>query len=118
MANGQQTTQISREAPFLEDYRRRLLDTIFAPDTGLASQRIPQFERRIAQLSRGEQAGIDEAQRALGIDPTSGQQTGVASFRPFIDQAQSTMALGIPSLQAAQTQFDPSTANTQAFMNQ
>ena len=28
------------------------------------------------------------------------------------------MALGIPSLQAAQTQFDPSTANTQAFMNQ
>ena len=118
MSNGQQTTQISREAPFLEDYRRRLLDTIFAPNTGLASQRIPQFERRIAQLYRGEQAGIDEAQRALGIDPTSGQQTGVASFRPFIDQAQSTMALGIPSLQAAQTQFDPSTANTQAFMNQ
>ena len=129
MANGQQTTQIAREAPFLEDYRRRLLDTIFAPEVrddqgnitdpgGLASQRIPQFERRIAQLSRGEQAGIDEAQRALGIDPTSGQQTGVASFRPFIDQAQSTMALGIPSLQAAQTQFDPSTANTQAFMNQ
>ena len=129
MANGQQTTQIAREAPFLEDYRRRLLDTIFAPEVrdaqgnitdpgGLASQRIPQFERRIAALSRGEQAGIDEAQRALGIDPTSGQQTGVASFRPFIDQAQSTMALGIPSLQAAQTQFDPSTANTQAFMNQ
>jgi len=118
MANGQQTTQIAREAPFLEDYRRRLLDTIFAPDTGLASQRIPQFERRIAQLSRGEQAGIDEAQRSLGIDPASGQQTGVASFRPFIDQAQSTMALGIPSLQAAQTQFDPSTANTSAFMNQ
>ena len=128
MSNGQQTTQIAREAPFLEDYRRRLLDTIFAPEVrddqgnitdpgGLASQRIPQFERRIAALSRGEQAGIDEAQRALGIDPTSGQQTGVASFRPFIDQAQSTMALGIPSLQAAQTQFDPSTANTSAFMN-
>ena len=118
MAEAQTSIQYAREAPFLEDYRRRLLDTIFAPDTGLASQRIPQFERRIAQLSRGEQAGIDEAQRALGIDPTSGQQTGVASFRPFIDQAQSTMALGIPSLQAAQTQFDPSTANTQAFMNQ
>ena len=118
MANGQQTTQIAREAPFLEDYRRRLLDTIFAPDTGLASQRIPQFERRIAQLSRGEQAGIDQAQRALGIDPASGQQTGVASFKPLMDQAASTMALGIPSLQAAQQQFDPSTANTQAFMNQ
>ena len=118
MANGQQTTQIAREAPFLEDYRRRLLDTIFAPDTGLASQRIPQFERRIAQLSRGEQAGIDQAQSALGIDPASGQQTGVASFKPLMDQAASTMALGIPSLQAAQTQFDPSTANTSAFMNQ
>lgn len=118
MANGQQTTQIAREAPFLEDYRRRLLDTIFAKDTGLASQRIPQFERRIAQLSRGEQAGIDQAQRALGIDPASGQQTGVASFKPLMDQAASTMALGIPSLQAAQQQFDPSTANTQAFMNQ
>ena len=118
MANGQQTTQIAREAPFLEDYRRRLLDTIFAPDTGLASQRIPQFERRIAQLSRGEQAGIDQAQRALGIDPATGQQTGVASFKPLMDQAASTTALGIPSLQAAQQQFDPSTANTQAFMNQ
>ena len=118
MANGQQTTQIAREAPFLEDYRRRLLDTIFTPDTGLASQRIPQFERRIAQLSRGEQAGIDQAQRALGIDPATGQQTGVASFKPLMDQAASTMALGIPSLQAAQQQFDPSTANTQAFMNQ
>ena len=118
MSNGQQTTQIAREAPFLEDYRRRLLDTIFAPDTGLASQRIPQFERRIAQLSRGEQAGIDQAQRALGIDPASGQQTGVASFKPLMDQAASTTALGIPSLQAAQQQFDPSTANTQAFMNQ
>ena len=129
MANGQQTTQIAREAPFLEDYRRRLLDTIFAPEVrdaqgnitdpgGLASQRIPQFERRIAQLSRGEQAGIDQAQRALGIDPASGQQTGVASFKPLMDQAASTMALGIPSLQAAQQQFDPSTANTQAFMNQ
>ena len=129
MSNGQQTTQIAREAPFLEDYRRRLLDTIFAPEVrddqgnitdpgGLASQRIPQFERRIAQLSRGEQAGIDQAQRALGIDPTSGQQTGVASFKPLMDQAASTTALGIPSLQAAQQQFDPSTANTQAFMNQ
>ena len=52
----------------------------------------------------------------LGIDPTTGQRTGVASFRPFIDQAQSTMALGIP-LQAAQTQFDPRQL-TQAFMNQ
>lgn len=27
----QTSTQIAREAPFMEDYRRRLLDSIFAP---------------------------------------------------------------------------------------
>ena len=51
----QTSTQIAREAPFLEDYRRRLLDSVFAPEVrdaqgnvtdpgGLASQRIDQFE--------------------------------------------------------------------------
>ena len=125
----QTSTQIAREAPFLEDYRRRLLDSVFAPEVrdaqgnitdpgGLASQRIPQFERDIAALTTGEQAGITEAQRIAGIDPTTGQRTGLASFEPFITQAQATTGLGIPSLQAAQTQFDPTTANTQDFMNQ
>ena len=160
MSNGQQTTQISREAPFLEDYRRRLLDSVFgAPYTqddkdkglippgkkvgdkreGLADIRTPIFQRGIRELTRGEQAGISEAQRALGIDPATGQRTGVASFEPFIQRAsqaldtglagvqqglqgvqtgQATAALGIPSLQLAQQQFDPTTANTQAFMNQ
>ena len=146
MANGQQTTQIAREAPFLEDYRRRLLDSVFGgtytqadkdagliPEgkdvgdkrPGLADTRAPQFQRGIRELTRGEQAGITEAQRALGIDPATGQRTGVASFEPFIqrasaglDSAQATTALGIPSLQQAQQQFDPTTANTQAFMNQ
>ena len=68
----QTSTQIAREAPFLEDYRRRLLDSVFAPQDkyeegddipegskvgdpipgtgGLASQRVPQFERDIAGL--------------------------------------------------------------------
>ena len=146
MANGQQTTQIAREAPFLEDYRRRLLDSVFGGTyteadkeaglipqgkevgdkrPGLADTRAPQFQRGIRELTRGEQAGITEAQRALGIDPATGQRTGVASFEPFIqrasaglDSAQATTALGIPSLQQAQQQFDPTTANTQAFMNQ
>ena len=146
MANGQQTTQIAREAPFLEDYRRRLLDSVFGgvyteedkkagviPEgmkvgdkrPGLADTRAPQFQRGIRELTRGEQAGITEAQRALGIDPATGQRTGVASFEPFIqrasaglDTAAATGALGIPSLQQAQQQFDPTTANTQAFMNQ
>lgn len=146
MANGQQTTQIAREAPFLEDYRRRLLDSVFGGTytqadkdaglipqgkdvgdkrPGLADTRAPQFQRGIRELTRGEQAGITEAQRALGIDPATGQRTGVASFEPFIqrasaglDSAQATTALGIPSLQQAQQQFDPTTANTAAFMNQ
>jgi len=146
MSNGQQTTQIAREAPFLEDFRRRLLDSVFGgtytqadkdagliPEgkdvgdkrPGLADTRAPQFQRGIRELTRGEQAGISEAQRALGIDPATGQRTGVASFEPFIqrasaglDSAQATTALGIPSLQQAQQQFDPTTANTQAFMNQ
>jgi len=146
MANGQQTTQIAREAPFLEDYRRRLLDSVFGgtytqadkdagliPEgmdvgdkrPGLADTRAPQFQRGIRELTTGEQAGITEAQRALGIDPATGQRTGVASFEPFIqrasaglDSAQATTALGIPSLQQAQQQFDPTTANTAAFMNQ
>ena len=145
MANGQQTTQIAREAPFLEDYRRRLLDSVFGGTyteadkeaglipqgkevgdkrPGLADTRAPQFQRGIRELTRGEQAGIAEAQRALGIDPATGQRTGVASFEPFLqrasaglDSAQATTALGIPSLQQAQQQFDPTTANTQAFMN-
>ena len=146
MSNGQQTTQIAREAPFLEDYRRRLLDSVFGGTytqadkdagiipqgkdvgdkrPGLADTRAPQFQRGIRDLTMGEQAGITEAQRALGIDPATGQRTGVASFEPFIqkasaglDSAQATTALGIPSLQQAQQQFDPTTANTQAFMNQ
>jgi hypothetical protein len=146
MANGQSTTQIAREAPFLEDYRRRLLDSVFGGTyteedkkagiippgmdvgdkrPGLADTRAQQFQRGIRDLTRGEQAGIAEAQRTLGIDPATGQRTGVASFEPFIqrasaglDSAQATTALGIPSLQQAQQQFDPTTANTQAFMNQ
>ena len=146
MANGQQTTSISREAPFLEDYRRRLLDSVFGgvyteadkeagvipPGSdvgdrrpGLADKRTPQFQRGIADLQFAEKAGLTEAQRVAGIDPTTGQRSGVASFEPFIqrastglDTAAATGALGIPSLQQAQMQFDPTTANTSAFMNQ
>ena len=153
MSNGMVSTSIGREAPFLEDYRRRLLDSVFGGTyteadkeaglippgkdvgdkrPGLADTSAPQFQRGIRELTRGEQAGITEAQRALGIDPATGQRTGVASFEPFIQRAsqaldtglagvqtgQATAALGIPSLQQAQQQFDPTTANTQAFMNE
>ena len=147
MAENITQTQISREAPFLEDARRRLLDTIFPTGTytqedkdagqippgldvgdrreGLADQRMPIAKTCIAEFAPTEAAAFTEAARQLGIDPSTGDRTGVASFEPFIqragtalDSAMATGALGIPSLQQAQMQFDPTTANTSAFMNQ
>jgi hypothetical protein len=61
------------------------------------------------------------------MDPQTGAltRTGVASFQPFLDQAlagmqtgQQTAASGIPALQAAQGQFDPSQSNYQQFFDQ
>ena len=55
---------------------------------------------------------------------TQRQQTGQASYQPFIDQANQytqtgmgTIGQGIAPLISAQQQFDPSTANTAGFMN-
>ena len=141
----QTSTQIAREAPFLEDYRRRLLDSVYGgtelykegdtlppgkkigdkKDPGLLDTPVDQFKRGIASFAPTESAAFTEASRQMGIDPATGQRTGVASFEPFIQQAQQgltsamgTTALGIPSLQAAQQQFDPTTARTSDFMNQ
>ena len=126
MANGDNvTTQISREAPFLEDYRRRLMDSVFAA----TDQPIVPQERAIAPFDEFQQAGFGEAARQLGFtfDPATGgvTRTGVASFQPFLDQAlagmqagQQTAASGIPALQAAQGQFDPSQSNYQQFFDQ
>ena len=126
MANGDNvTTQISREAPFLEDFRRRLMDSVFAA----TDQPIVPQERAIAPFDEFQQAGFGEAARQLGftMDPQTGAltRTGVASFQPFLDQAltgmqagQQTAASGIPALQAAQGQFDPSQSNYQQFFDQ
>ena len=126
MANGDNVpTQISREAPFLEDYRRRLMDSVFAA----TDQPIVPQERAIAPFDEFQQAGFGEAARQLGftMDPQTGAltRTGVASFQPFLDQAltgmqagQQTAASGIPALQAAQGQFDPSQSNYQQFFDQ
>jgi len=141
----QTSTQIAREAPFLEDYRRRLLDSLYGGtefykegddipegkkvgdkiDPGLLDMPVDQFRRGIAGFAPTEAAAFSQAAQQMGIDPTTGQKTGVASFEPFIQQAAAglgsamgTTALGIPSLQAAQQQFDPTTARTSDFMNQ
>ena len=141
----QTSTQIAREAPFMEDYRRRLLDSLYGgtevyeegdtlppgkkigdkKDPGLLDMPVDQFRRGIAGFAPTEAAAFSQAAQQMGIDPTTGQKTGVASFEPFIQQAAAglgsamgTTALGIPSLQAAQQQFDPTTARTEDFMNQ
>ena len=173
MAINQTSTQIGREAPFLEDYRRRLLDSLYGgtelykagdtlppgkkigdkKDPGLLDTPMQQFQRGIAGFAPQESAAFNLASEQMGYDPTTGQKTGVAGFQPFIDEAKrglgtagattalggqtigqggqqlglgsqmvglggQTAGLGIPSLQMAQQQYDPTSANTQDFMNQ
>ena len=127
MAEPNITYQGQREAPFLEDYRRRLLESSFKK----ADVPTTTPGRDIADLDKFEQAGFNFGAGQLGIDPTTGQQTGQASYQPFIDKAgqfadkadqytqtgMGTIGQGIAPLISAQQQFDPSTANTAGFMN-
>ena len=120
MAEPNVSVQTQREAPFLEDYRRRLLESSFKK----ADVPTTTPGRDIADLDLFEKAGFNFGAGQLGIDPTTGQQTGQASFQPFIDQANQytqtgmgTIGQGIAPLISAQQQFDPSTANTAGFMN-
>ena len=112
------STSIQREAPFLEDYRRRLMDSVFA---ATKDPIVPQ-EREIAPYDVFQQAGFGEAAKQLGFtyDPQTGglTQTGVASYQPAMALAESTALSGIPALQQAQKQFDPSTSNYQQFYDQ
>ena len=119
MANGDNvTTQISREAPFLEDYRRRLMDSVFAA----TDQPIVPQARGIAPFDEFQTAGFGEAARQLGFtfDPATGSltRTGQAAFQPDLDAARTAAQAGIPALQAAQGQFDPSQSNYQQFFDQ
>ena len=119
MANGDNvTTQITREAPFLEDYRRRLMDSVFAA----TDQPIVPQERAISPFDEFQTAGFGEAARQLGFtfDPATGSltRTGQAAFQPDLDAARAAAQAGIPALQAAQGQFDPSQSNYQQFFDQ
>ena len=127
MADPNITYQGQREAPFLEDYRRRLLESSFKKaDVPTATP-----GRDIAELDKFEKAGFNFGAGQLGIDPVTGEQTGQAVYQPFIDKAgqfadkadqytqtgMGTIGQGIAPLISAQQQFDPSTANTAGFMN-
>lgn len=111
-------TNISREAPFLEDYRRRLMDSVFKATEG----KIDPLEREIEGFSPFQQAGFGLGASQLGysIDPTTGalSKTGQAVFEPAMAKGQATAELGIPALAAAQQQYDPTTSNYKDFFNQ
>jgi len=92
-------TSITREAPFLEDFRRRLLQGAF----DLTKQAQPgTTPRTIAGLDALQTGAMDQYARSLGIDPKTGMPTGTgAQFQPYFDA-------GIGALSQATKQFDPS----------
>ena len=109
---------------YIEEFQRNLLqgayDKTKDPDpAGIPKQGIIGFQPLQTGAITGT-AGL------YGIDPTTGLPTGTgAAFDPYFAQAQqdigtakTTTAMGIPSLQAAQGQYDPSTSNYQQFFNQ
>ena len=109
---------------YIEEFQRNLLqgayDKTKDPDpAGIPKQGIIGFQPLQTGAITGT-AGL------YGIDPTTGLPTGTgAAFDPYFAQAQqdigtakATTAMGIPSLQAAQGQYDPSTSNYQQFFNQ
>ena len=101
MANGDMaSTNIQREAPFLEDYRRRLMDSVFAA----TDKAIVPGERKIAGYDPFQQTGFSEAASQLGytFDPETGQmtKTGQAVFDPYLQQ-------GLAGMQAGQQTAPP-----------
>ena len=101
-------TQITREAPFLEDFRRRFLQAGF----DLTKQAQPTTTPRgIAALDALQTGAMAQYARSLGIDPNTGAATGPSQFDPYF-------ASGINALNQATQRFDPSTSNYQQFKNQ
>ena len=72
MAEAQTSIQYAREAPFLEDYRRRLLESAFKK----ADSPTPVAKRGIADFDTREAAAFDFGARQMGIDPATGMSTG------------------------------------------
>ena len=102
-------TQITREAPYLEDFRRRFLQGAFdlTKQPGATSP-----ERGIAGLDVFQTGAMDQYAANMGIDPKTGLPTGAgASFDPYFKA-------GLGALESAQKQYDPSTSNYKQFQNQ
>ena len=94
------------------------MDSVFAA----TDQPIVPQERAISPFDEFQTAGFGEAARQLGFtfDPATGSltRTGQAAFQPDLDAARAAAQAGIPALQAAQGQFDPSQSNYQQFFDQ
>ena len=114
MAEAQTSIQYAREAPFLEDYRRRLLESAFKK----ADSPTPVARRGIADFDTREGAAFDFGARQMGIDPATGMSTGDPVYQQYLDTGMATLGQGIAPLQSAMQQYDPSTSNTAGFMNQ
>ena len=117
------TFQGSGMPPFLEDFKRRLLQGAFDRTQQPLPGGIPKQE--IVGMQPLQTGTIAEMAKSFGLDPTTGKRVGQASFDPAFKEALDTVragvqttTMGIPSLQAAQAQFDPSTSNYQQFFNQ
>ena len=121
--------QGTREAPYLEDWRRKLLQGAFDV-TQVPGTVTPQGIAGFDPLQTGAIAGTAGL---MGIDPATGLPTGTgAQYDPAFAAAQQalaagqtttaagigTTAAGIPALQAATQQYDPTTSNYQDFFNQ
>jgi hypothetical protein len=102
-------TQITREAPYLEEFRRNFLQSAFdlTKQPGATSGR-----RGIADLDVFQTGAMDQYAANMGIDPKTGLPTGTgASYDPYFKA-------GLGALESAQKQYDPSTSNYRQFMNQ
>tara|TARA_R110002020_G_scaffold228552_2_gene439366 strand:- start:3394 stop:4278 length:885 start_codon:yes stop_codon:yes gene_type:complete len=102
-------TQTTREAPYLEEFRRNFLQGAFdlTKQPGATTG-----ARGIADLDVFQTGAMDQYASNLGIDPKTGLPTGTgATFDPYFKS-------GLAALESAQKQYDPSTSNYRQFMNQ
>ena len=102
-------TQITREAPYLEEFRRNFLQGAFDLTKQPGATSGP---RGIADLDVFQTGAMDQYAASMGIDPKTGLPTGAgASYDPYFKA-------GLGALESAQKQYDPSTSNYKQFMNQ
>ena len=102
-------TQITREAPYLEEFRRNFLQGAFDLTKQPGATSGP---RGIADLDVFQTGAMNQYAASMGIDPKTGLPTGAgASYDPYFKA-------GLGALESAQKQYDPSTSNYKQFMNQ